>query len=777
LGNQLFLPPVAVRPSPPPSLVESLGKLGLASPGQIESVAGRVRRLVRDLPGFEFVWVDALAQARILTPYQASEINAGRGAALAVGPYTLCEPLEALGYATVYRARDSKTRNEVRLALIPARSETTEAWPAQFEALKRRVPLGASSAAASIESWGQAGSRFWVACRHVAGRSTADWLLHHGRLPPPIVEELARQMCAVLAECERAQIVYGDLSPRQIVLAPGGTVVLPMPGLRPIVRPVEGYADAGLLPEVYDYIAPERIAQGSRADFRSDLYACGAVWWHLLAGRPPIAGASGLAKLRGVQTQKIVDIQQLAPETSPRMAKAIARCLDRTPAKRPRSFAELADMLAAAPPDARGALARSMRQQQAPVSNGPTLGDRSWLPSASKCLIGLAGLLLILTVATWPQWGAHWMRRDAASAAPAKSALLVSHRQPVAVPAKEPVAPPPIARQPDARPQTRLTGSGREELRLPAGRTVKAHELTLRSGATISGGEGRGIIEVPATGWKINLEGLTFENIDFVRHAVSNDQDLIDSQPLVVLSAGRAVFQGCSWQVTGPENGRAVAIAWHPQGAGSDNDTLVTGKVVLRDCLLRGVAAGVRCAGRSTLVLELENTLHLGPGALVQLEHPPLADEALLLSAAHVTLRDARALIECALLSDDRPCGKISVAANDCAFVPAAGAGLLTFVGTSDPGRLVEQLEWTGQGSVLAPQTPLAVWQTADGQIKATADDHVQVFGLVHSHVEFAGAKDGAPAASQVIRWQVPLQSTDPPGIRENFSLLPATRR
>ncbi len=109
--------------------------------------------------------------------------------------------------------------------------------------------------------------------------------------------------------------------------------------------------------------------------------------------------------------------------------------------------------------------------------------------------------------------------------------------------------------------------------------------------------------------------------------------------------------------------------------------------------------------------------------------------------------------------------------------MPTAGAGLLTFVGTSDPGPLVEQLEWTGQGSVLAPQAPLAVWQTADGQIKATADDQVQVAGLVHSDVEFAGAKDGPPAASQVIRWQVPLQSADPPGIRESFTLLPGTRR
>jgi eukaryotic-like serine/threonine-protein kinase len=761
-----------VRPSPPPSLVESLGKLGLASPGQVESVAGRVRHLARDLPSFEFVWVDALAQARILTPFQAAEINAGRGPALAVGPFTLCEPLEALGYATVYRARETKTRREVRLALVTVRPEQSSGWPAEFEALKRRSGISSSSAAAPIESWGQAGPRFWVACRHVAGRSAADWLLHHGRLPPPIVEELARQMCATLAECERAQVVYGDLSPRQIILAPGGMVVLPMPGLRPIVRPAEGYADAGLLPEVYDYIAPERIAQGTRPDVRSDLYACGAVWWHLLSGRPPIAGASGLAKLRGAQTQKIVEIQQLAPETSPRLAKAIARCLDRTPTKRPRSFGELAEMLASATPDARATLARRMRCQQAPVSIGPTLGDRSWMPSTSKWLIGAAGMLLILTVATWPQWGGRWTHRDKTAAAPPKTSVLVSHRQPVAAPASEP-APPAVA----GKSKPRLTASGREELRLPTGRPVSAQELRLHAGLAISGGEGRGVIEVPAGGWKIDADDLVFENIDFVRAGASTGLDTADPPALVYLGAARAVFQGCSWQVAGPQSGRVAAIAWHPQAAGGTNETLVTGKIALRDCLLRGVGAGVRCTGRSTLVIELENTLHLGPGALIQLEHPPSADEALLITAAHVTLRDARALIVCALPTDGGDCGKISIAANDCAFVPAAGAGLLTFVGTSDPGPLVEQLEWTGQGSVLAPQTPLAVWQTADGQTKATADDQVQVAGLVHSAVEFAGAKDGLPAASQVIRWQVPLQSTDPPGIRENFTLLPGTRR
>ncbi|HEX3872443.1 MAG TPA: hypothetical protein VHV77_18490, partial [Pirellulales bacterium] len=95
-----------MRDMPPPALVDLLGRLGLAAPAQVLAVQGRVKRLARGLPGFEQVWVDALAQARVLTPFQAGEINAGRSESLVVGPYVLVQPLESLGYAVSYRARE-----------------------------------------------------------------------------------------------------------------------------------------------------------------------------------------------------------------------------------------------------------------------------------------------------------------------------------------------------------------------------------------------------------------------------------------------------------------------------------------------------------------------------------------------------------------------------------------------------------------------------------------------------------------------------------------------
>src|SRR5207247_126407 len=84
----------------------------LATPEVVRSTSGRVRRLARDLPRFESVWIDALAQARLLTPYQASEITAGRGHQLLVGPYVIERAIDRLGYADAFIAVEKNSKDE-----------------------------------------------------------------------------------------------------------------------------------------------------------------------------------------------------------------------------------------------------------------------------------------------------------------------------------------------------------------------------------------------------------------------------------------------------------------------------------------------------------------------------------------------------------------------------------------------------------------------------------------------------------------------------------------
>src|SRR5574340_1087229 len=106
-----------MREQPPPELIALLERLGLADAARVQRAGHAVRRLARDLPRFESLWVDALAQASILTPWQAAEINAGRGTPLRVGPFLLEEPLSWPEYVGSYRARRHGSGEVVRLAV------------------------------------------------------------------------------------------------------------------------------------------------------------------------------------------------------------------------------------------------------------------------------------------------------------------------------------------------------------------------------------------------------------------------------------------------------------------------------------------------------------------------------------------------------------------------------------------------------------------------------------------------------------------------------------
>jgi len=158
-----------MREQPPQGLIELLERLGLATASEVGAMRRRVRRLARDLPLFESVWVDALAQARILTPFQAKEINAGRGEALAVGPYVLSGPLGWPGYAAFYRAHERASRQTVRLAVIDPLADDAERITASLQVLAAASATIEAECLAPVRQVGVDGDRGWAASDPIEG--------------------------------------------------------------------------------------------------------------------------------------------------------------------------------------------------------------------------------------------------------------------------------------------------------------------------------------------------------------------------------------------------------------------------------------------------------------------------------------------------------------------------------------------------------------------------------------------------------------------------------
>lgn len=786
-----------MRAEPSIELIALLERLRLATAAQVRAEHARVARLARDLPAFESVWVDALAQARMLTPFQAAEINASRGEGLSIGPYVLYQRLAPAAACELYLARDLETAALVRLAVFPVARRDEQELLRSLERLVVATSELSSEYLAPALRCGIAGGRAWVACRHVEGPTAAGWLVEHGRLAPEVVLEIARQMVAVLVKLETVGIAHGDLNAEQLLLTASGRVVLLLPGLRGILRPEEGYAHADLPPAAYEGLAPERIERGTPPNVASDLFGCGCLWWHLLAGRTPLAGGNGLAKVKAAHAARIDDITRIAPETPQPLATAIAACVEREPARRPDSFTRLATALGPATRTGRTALAACLARTAAHRVRVRTLVSATrWSDHFPVAVAAVAGCLVTLAVVTWPKWSVPLFRGLATTvngehvAAPATARLQRLAHPPALAPldAQGTVA---AAASPAPKlvvnsghdpnvvqvsATAAVSPSNEKELFLPTDRPLAIASFTLADGQVVRGVDGRRpLVVVPAAGLVITSEDVRFEGIDFVLDAASSATPADESQTLLTLHAWRTTFARCSFQAPSA-SAEVAAIAWQPSEPDARSSVeLRTGVLRYEDCVFANLAAAVEQRTAAALSIELSNTLCLGPGSFIRLRQFPTADNPVTVSMDHTTLRDGSALVECHYNAATDALARISVHATDCALFPAKTGAVFMLAGSSSPDPFLTQIAWTGQGTVVAPRANVLVWlRTGASRAIPLSDAELDMAGLVRNDAGFAGAATAGPRASRIVRWQVPLHSADPPGVREAGLSLPA---
>jgi tRNA A-37 threonylcarbamoyl transferase component Bud32 len=240
------------------------------------------------------------------------------------------------GFAVVYAAFDRQLKRDVAVKVL--RDELRDV-PAVRERFRREAEAVARLRHPHVIPIYAVGERERIAyfiMPLVDGESLRARLDRERRLPIPEVRRILRECATGLAAAHRAGLVHRDIKPDNIMLdGPEARVLLMDFGIAKAAQAGgETLTQTGVIVGTPQYMSPEQ-ASGDRAiDHRSDLYSLGIVAYQMLAGEVPFTGTTVASVLVKHIAEDAPSVMRARPDCPSDLAAAVARLLEKDPARR-----------------------------------------------------------------------------------------------------------------------------------------------------------------------------------------------------------------------------------------------------------------------------------------------------------------------------------------------------------------------------------------------------------------------------------------------------------
>ena len=267
-----------------------------------------------------------------------------------LGHYEILRPIGAGGMGEVFVARDPKLGRKVAIKLLPPRLAS------EVDTLNRFTQEARSASAlnhpniVTIHEVGADQGAPFIVMEYIDGRDLRT-LIAEGPLPVRQVLDIAVQMADGLGAAHERGIVHRDLKPENIMITRDGYVKILDFGLAKVVGPTpEGEhtlqldmpgTTPGTILGTVGYMSPEQ-ATGKRLDFRSDLFAFGAILHELVTAKPAFDGENAIDTLSAILHHDPEPVTRSNVRAPVQLADIISRLLSKSPDDRYSSTRDLA---------------------------------------------------------------------------------------------------------------------------------------------------------------------------------------------------------------------------------------------------------------------------------------------------------------------------------------------------------------------------------------------------------------------------------------------------
>jgi serine/threonine-protein kinase len=274
--------------------------------------------------------------------------------------YEILRRLGAGGSGVVYLANDTLLQRPVVLKIL----RTGLLTPEQMRSTVLREARLASAIehpnVCGIYEVGETGDEGYIVMQYVPGQSL-DRLIVRGPASLQLVLSVGIQIADGLQAAHTLGIFHRDLKPQNVMLTDGGLVKILDFGLARRLAPEDssfdpskpGLAKDASVAATYTarggtirYMAPEQFVTG-QSSVQSDVWALGVILYELASGRHPFSrpDAEDFQAIRAIQFSNPEDLGAIVPGISPELKSVIAACLEKNPAARYASAAEVREAL------------------------------------------------------------------------------------------------------------------------------------------------------------------------------------------------------------------------------------------------------------------------------------------------------------------------------------------------------------------------------------------------------------------------------------------------
>jgi serine/threonine-protein kinase len=295
---------------------------------------------------------DDLVRRSWLTRYQADLIIRGEAAELALGHYTLLEPLGAGGMARVFKARHRCLDRMDAVKIIRAEHLADPRALRAFQQEARAAARLTHPNIVVIYDAGEVDGRHYLAMEYMAGGDLARLVKTVGPLPPALACDYAWQTALGLQHAFERDMVHRDVKPSNLLLtADRGLVKILDMGLALLdycpenPAAVGGPDRSGVAGGTPDYVAPEQALDPHTVDTRADVYGLGCTLYFLVTGLPPYPGGSAREKVLAHLRVDPPPVRPPRAQAPPGLPRVVGRMMAKRPEDRYQTPGEVAEAL------------------------------------------------------------------------------------------------------------------------------------------------------------------------------------------------------------------------------------------------------------------------------------------------------------------------------------------------------------------------------------------------------------------------------------------------